>query len=111
MSARWDNEGDRYLRENPSQLIPRKYGREHGLAQEKCIKWLKQVIKMGQEAPMKGWHRAEPEGTTGWSKHRPVLNKRLSLQEYEPGQLFWQYLENVMEEAMGKMKQICKSKC
>ena len=57
---------------------------------------------MGQEALAKGWYRADFECTIGWYKHRRIFKKILSLQEYDPGQLFWQYLEDVMEEAVNK---------
>ena len=75
------------------------------------MKWLRKVTRMGQAAPAKVWYRADLEWTTGWYKHRRVLKKILRLQEYDPRQLFWQYLEDLREDATKYSKKRSNSGC
>ena len=82
----------------PWKPVPKVYGKTwatKGWVQ--CNEWLKPVINMGKDAPEKGWQRAEQEWVDGRGKHKKTLQIILSLKEYDPHKLFWQYLEEVRQ--------------
>ena len=69
-----------------------------------CNELLKKVIRMGKDAREKGRQRAEQEWVDGRTKRKKTLQKILSLKEYEPHKLFWQYLEEVRQLGNNKQK-------
>ena len=67
-----------------------------------CSEWLKKVIRMGKNAPEKGWQRAEQEWGDERNKHQKTFQELLCLKEYEPHNLFWQYLKEVRQLGIEK---------
>ena len=61
-------------RREPKRCITRTYSKLLATKRWKqCNEWLKKVIKMGNEAPEKGWQRAEHAWTNGKEKHKKTL--------------------------------------
>ena len=65
---------------------------------------------MGKDAPEKGWQRAEQEWIDGRAKHKKILQKILSIKEYEPHELYWQYLEEVRQLGILKNRRAEKNR-